>query len=187
MSDISIQAQVEAAKIRLHPTSYGGLRVVTTNANKAMCVIGKFCSFGAGCVAMLGGEHNTDWVSTYPFSAFAFWEAGAVPGHPKPMGDVTFGNDVWVGEGCLILAGTTIGDGAVIGARSVVRGAVPPYSIMVGNPARRVGSRFQPATVEALLRIRWWDWDDERIKRAVPYLMSSDITKFIRAVDEGIL
>ncbi|HEX5127349.1 MAG TPA: CatB-related O-acetyltransferase, partial [Rhodocyclaceae bacterium] len=96
--------------------------------------IGNYCSIAAGVKIYLGGEHRTDWVTTYPFSAL--WpEAAHIEGHPRSKGDVTIGNDVWIGTEAMILSGVTIGDGAVIGARAVVSRDVPPYAIVAGNPA----------------------------------------------------
>ena len=84
----------------------------------------------------------------------------------------TIGNDVWVGSGAIILRkpGMHIGDGAIIGAGAVVTKSVEPYAIVAGTPARTIGSRFSPEVVERLLRLRWWDWDDERILAAWPLL-----------------
>lgn len=174
----------EAERIQRHPSSYGGLHVVYNDRDPGRLVIGAFCSFADGAVVLLGGEHNPNWVTTFPFCDFEGF-GGVQPGHPKPMGDVTIGNDVWVAREALILAGTTIGDGAVIGARAVVSGSVAPYSIMVGNPARRAGSRFPQPIVERLLKIRWWDWPRERIERAAKVLMSPDVATFCDAVEQG--
>ncbi len=96
-------------------------------------------------------------------------------------GGVVIGNDVWLGHQTLVLSGVTIGDGAIIGAGSVVRHDIPPYAIVAGNPARVAGFRFPPEQVEALLRIRWWDWPLERISRHLDTLLSDDIGGFIEA------
>ena len=133
--------------------------------------IGKFCSIAQDVVILLGGEHRTDWVSTYPFNMF-FDDVRKVPGHPKTKGDVTIGNDVWIGARAMILSGVTIGDGAVIGAASVVTTDVAPYSIVAGNPARLIRKRFDEPTVERLLKLRWWDWSLDRIKKNLPLLFS---------------
>ena len=90
-------------------------------------------------------------------------------------GDIVLGNDVWVGFEAVILAGVTIGDGAIIGARAVVTRDVPPYAIVGGVPARLIRRRFDEATIESLLALQWWDWEPERIRRALPVLQAGDI------------
>jgi acetyltransferase-like isoleucine patch superfamily enzyme len=142
--------------------------------------IGAFCSIAAGVTILGGGEHNTDWVTTYPMR-IAFGDPGGWhDGHP-PAGSVRIGNDVWIGFGATILSGAVIGDGAVIGARAVVTGDVPPYAVFVGSPARFHRSRFSPVQVRALLGIRWWDWPIETIHAFVPLLSQPDIDAFIQA------
>jgi len=138
--------------------------------------IGKFCSIADGVEIYLGGEHNSDWVSTYPFTAMF---GSNLNGTQKSKGDIVIGNDVWIGRGVTILSGVTIGDGAAIGARSVVAKDVLPYSVMVGNPAQRIKFRFTHNQIVQLLKIKWWDWEYEKIEEYIPLLESGDIDKFI--------
>jgi acetyltransferase-like isoleucine patch superfamily enzyme len=140
--------------------------------------IGRFCSFAEGVKIILGGEHRTDWVSTYPFSVL-FEAARGVKGHPATKGDVLIGNDVWVGSQAMILSGVTIGDGAVIGAGSVVCKDVAPYSIVAGNPARQIRLRFDEVTNQALLKMAWWNWPIAKVEEALPLILSGDIKLFI--------
>lgn len=148
----------------------------------ATLAIGKFCSFANGIHILLGGNHRVDWVTTYPFSAISHWpEAAHIQGHPATNGDVIIGNDVWVGYKATILSGVTVGDGAVIGAHALVTRDVPAYAIVGGNPARTIRMRFSDDIIEQLLRVRWWDWNLERIRRYIPLLMQSDISKFLNA------
>lgn len=100
-------------------------------------------------------------------------------GLPETKGDIVIGNDVWIGRGARVLSGVTVGDGAVIGAYAAVGSNIPPYAIVVGNPAKEIGKRFGPHEIEALLRIAWWDWSDEEIEKAVPFLNSDDVQGFI--------
>jgi acetyltransferase-like isoleucine patch superfamily enzyme len=87
------------------------------------------------------------------------------PEYPAPDSEdrIVIGSDVWIGRDAVLLGGITIGDGAIVGAYSVVAKDVPPYSVVVGNPAQVIRYRFDRPTVAALLRIRWWDWPDDLI------------------------
>jgi chloramphenicol O-acetyltransferase type B len=165
--------------------SYGDLDVIWQNTG-AVLRMGKFCSVAKGTQVFLGGEHRADWVTTYPLAAISK-EYPTVVGYPHSKGDVTIGNDVWICHEALILSGVTIGDGAVIGARAVVTRDVPPYGIVSGNPARLIRKRFDDATIERLLAVRWWDWPHERIAAAVPQLLSGDISDFIAKAEQGTL
>jgi len=144
--------------------------------------IGKFCSIAKGTIVILGGEHRSDWVTTYPFPGDlgAYAEKYVTTNDfIRSKGDVVIGNDVWIGEDTYILSGVTIGNGVVIGARSVVRRDIPSYAIAMGNPARVAGFRFEKDIIDMLESISWWDWEMDKIIEAVPYLLSDDINKFI--------
>ena len=123
-------------------------------------------------------NHALGSLSTYPFPIFYDeWglEGKNVADAWDNKGDITLGNDVWIGYEAVILAGVTIGDGAIIGARAVVTRDVPPYAIVGGVPARLIRRRFDDATIEALLDLCWWDWEPERIRQALPALQAGDI------------
>lgn len=157
--------------------SYGAPRVLSFGEG-TKATVGKYCSIAEGVTIMAGGEHRPDWVTTFPFQCF--WaETTHFPGHPKSKGDVVIGNDVWIGKDAFILSGVHIGDGAVIGARAVVAKDVPPYAIVVGNPARIIRYRFDQAAIEKLLQIKWWDWPEKEILNAMAFLLSTDINAFI--------
>ena len=140
--------------------------------------VGKFCSFADEVKILVGQEHRLDWVSTYPFGV-AFPDVEGLPFPARTKGDVVIGHDVWIGTGALILSGVTIGNGAVIGARSVVTHDVPPYAVVGGVPARVIKFRFDASTIETLQRLAWWDWPDDKIKDALPLLMSADVRGFL--------
>ena len=135
--------------------------------NKEKLVIGKFCSIACRAKFLFNSaNHTLSSLSTYPFPIFFDeWglEKSDVAAAWDRKGDIVIGNDVWIGYEAVILAGVTIGDGAVIGARAVVTKDVPPYAIVGGVPARVIRSRFPEETVKALLRLKWWDWPAERI------------------------
>jgi len=165
--------------------TYGDDLEIKSWGEGAKLRIGAFTSIAAGVQIFLGGEHRTEWVTTFPFSAL--WpSAKHIAGHPKTKGDVVIGSDVWLGTGALISSGVTIGHGAVIGARAVITRNVAPYTIVVGNPAKVVRERFTPQQIEKLLAIEWWSWPDERIERAMPALLSPDIDHFIREAEAGV-
>lgn len=146
--------------------------------------IGKFCSIAEGVVFDSGFNHNAKFVSTFPFNSR--WPGcELIEGHPICKGDITIGNDVWICEHVLIMSGITIGDGAVIGAHSIVTKDVAPYSIVAGAPAREIKKRFSPEIIEQLLKIRWWDWPDEKILEFTPLLMNEDIRLFIHEAEKS--
>jgi acetyltransferase-like isoleucine patch superfamily enzyme len=137
--------------------------------------IGSYCSIAAEVVILLGGNHRADWVTTYPFREFSgFWvEAADISGHPVTKGNITIGSDVWIGNGSIVLSGVSVGHGAVIAARSVVNKDVPPYAIVAGSPARVVNYRFEAEVVSALLKLRWWDWPEETVRKNMNFLQNS--------------
>lgn len=159
------------------PGTYGAPKVFDFDG-KTSLHIGRYCSIAPEVRIFLGGEHHVDWVTTYPFSAIER-EARQYPGHPHTKGPVTIENDVWIGYGAIILSGVKIGNGAVIGAGSVVSKNVPAYTIFAGNPARMVRKRFSDEVIERLEKIAWWEWPEERIRQAWPELLSNNIEEFI--------
>ena len=147
--------------------------------NHDRLLIGKFCSIACGAKFLFNSaNHALGSLSTYPFPIF--YDEWGLDGKNVAdawdnKGDITLGNYVWIGYEAVILAGVTIGDGAIIGARAVVTRDVPPYAIVGGVPARLIRRRFDEATIESLLALQWWDWEPERIRRALPVLQAGDI------------
>lgn len=142
-----------------------GRPIVLQWDKKTRLKVGKFCSIAANVQIYLGGEHHTDWLTTYPFDVL-LGEA-----ETPSKGDVTIGNDVWIGNNVQILSGVTIGDGAVIGAGSVVARNVMSYAVVAGNPLHLLKMReCWPDGVG----FRWWDWPIEKIAEALPLLMAND-------------
>ena len=143
-------------------------------------IIGKFCAIAMGTSFISDDmNHPMDGFSTYPFFIFENWN-NYTPS-PDKRRDTVIGNDVWFGINSTILPGVNIGDGAIIGACSVVAKDVPPYSIVVGNPAKIVRYRFPDEIVEQLLEIKWWDWDYDKITRNIPAIVGADIEKLKQA------
>jgi serine acetyltransferase len=100
-------------------------------------------------------------------------------GHPTCKGDIIIENDVWIGAKSTIMSGVKVGNGAVVGSSSVVTKDVPSFAIVVGNPARVIKYRFTEDQISCLLKIAWWDWEEDRIKNTAMDLWSGDINKFI--------
>jgi len=164
--------------------TYGSNLRILRQKDGATLKIGAFCSIADGVEIFLGGEHRIDWVTTYPFNVM--WESAKhIKGHPKTKGNVEIGNDVWIGRGALIFSGVKIADGAVIGARAVVTNNVPSYTIVTGNPAKIVRKRFDEGTITRLLNLKWWNWDNERISRALPMMLDNNILAFLDAAEKN--
>lgn len=140
-------------------------------------IIGKFCQIASGVeFVMNGANHQMNAVSTFPFYTLESWSAKAPDASDMPYkGDTVIGNDVWIGQNAVILPGVHIGDGAIIGTESVVGSDVPPYTIVVGNPAKKLRQRFDDELVGLLLRWKWWDKPIEEIDSLIPLLTNGDL------------
>jgi virginiamycin A acetyltransferase len=143
--------------------------------------IGNFCSIAKNVNILLGGNHPTDWVSSFPFGVIFEEFKELHHAHPEKLskGDVIIGNDVWIGMNATILSGITIGDGAVIAANSNVTKNVEPYTIVGGNPAKLIKKRFSDEAISKLLVIKWWEWDIDKIKDNLDLILSDKIEPFI--------
>jgi virginiamycin A acetyltransferase len=127
---------------------------------------------------MNGANHLTEAISAYPFAIFGGAWANAMAGKEYPhKGDTVIGHDVWIGYKATIMAGVTVGDGAIIASHAVVTKDVPPYAIVGGNPAQLIRKRFSDEQIDALLKIQWWNWSIEKITENVQWLTSADIDK----------
>ena len=162
--------------------TYGRPKVRFPESGAALA-IGRYGSIADGVELLLGGNHRTDWVTTYPFPALpGLWpEAAGVTDFSGTRGAISIGHDVWIGSQAMILSGVSIGHGAVIAARSVVTRDMPPYAIVAGNPARVIRLRFDEATIAALLASQWWDLPREQVAQLLPVLMAGDIAGFLKA------
>ncbi|WP_234822902.1 CatB-related O-acetyltransferase [Ensifer adhaerens] len=125
--------------------------------------IGNFCSFADEVVLLNRANHPTNFASTYPLKElFIPSMNGGL--NLLDQGGIEIGHDVWVGRRAIILPKVKIGNGAIIGAGSIVTKDVPPYAIVAGNPAKLIRYRFDICTILALQKIEWWNWDDNKIK-----------------------
>ena len=140
-------------------------------------IIGKFCQIAAGVEFMMNdANHQMSAVSTFPFYTLEGWNMESPKAADMPYkGDTVIGNDVWIGQNAVILPGVHIGDGAIIGANSVVGSEVEPYTIVVGNPAKPIRKRFDDELIALLEKFKWWDMDIDTINRLIPLLTSSDL------------
>lgn len=145
-------------------------------------IIGKFCMIASDVkFIMNGANHLTNALTTYPFAIFGNGWEKAMDGKSYPQkGDITIGNDVWIGYNATIMAGVTIGDGAIIATNSTVIKDVEPYSIVGGNPAAEIKKRFSAETISKLLELKWWNWDIEKITANLQCLTDADIEKLIK-------
>ena len=140
-------------------------------------IIGKFYAIANGVKFLMNGaNHNMDGITTYPFHVFQHgWDW--IPKELPSKGNTVIGNDVLIGYEAIIMPGVKIGDGAVIGAKSVVCDPVEPYHIVGGNPAKEINKRFTDEEIKMLLEIKWWDWNIERVTRNLHILYSQDVKK----------
>lgn len=176
-----------AALVRRHGFSigdhtYGRPKVRFADSGRKL-TIGAYCSIADGVEIMLGGNHRTEWVATFPFGSFPdAWPGENLAYVPGTRGDVTIGNDVWIGSGAMILSGVRIGDGAAVGARAVVARDVEPYGVVAGNPAKLLRRRFDEDTIAQLVEAAWWDLPDRDLRGLVPLLQSEHVGELIAAV-----
>ncbi len=142
-------------------------------------IIGKFCQIASGVTfVMNGANHQMNAASTFPFYIFEGFEQAVPPLCEMPTkGNTVIGNDVWIGQNARILPGVQVGDGALIGAYSVLGSDVPPYTIVAGNPAKPIRKRLSDELIELMLRFQWWNKPIEEINALIPILTCSDLNR----------
>ncbi|MCD4961903.1 CatB-related O-acetyltransferase [Enterococcus casseliflavus] len=154
-----LKTNVPLEKVVVGNYSYGSLNIIDFGESNSGLKIGNFCSIANDTKFILGGEHNYKHFSTYPFKKMIF-ERDKCESFSK--GRIIVEDDVWIGNGCIILSGVVIGQGAIIGAGSVVRKSIEPYSIYVGDKV--IKKRFSDQTIEGLLKTDFYKQDIEYIK-----------------------
>lgn len=182
---VEIHDLVDAGLLVIGRHTYGVPKVWMYRGSESKIVIGAFCSISPGAQIVAGGIHPAQWVSTFPFRARWRLPGSLTDGMPATKGNIEIGSDVWIGTDAMIVSGVTIGHGAIISSRAVVTQAVRSYAIVAGVPAREIGMRFADKQVEDLLRIKWWEWDEEDILAAVSLLSSPDISSFLSKYGRG--
>lgn len=161
--------------------SYGGIQIIGGTIGRV--IIGKYCSLAENVRAFMSHDHNTHNISTFPFGhggmAISKLMKPPLPGRDRfntmRKLKVVIGNDVWIGSHAVFFREVTVGDGAVIGAFSTVTKDVPPYAVVVGND-RIVRKRFSDKDIEFLLKLKWWDFEDQVVADIAHILCSPDIT-----------
>lgn len=147
--------------------------------NNDKLIIGKFCQIASGVeFVMNGANHQMNCVTTFPFYTLEGWNQSPPAQKDLPIkGDTIIGNDVWIGQNATLLPGVHIGDGAIIGANSVVASNVEPYTVVAGNPAKIIRKRFDDELIEIMEKLKWWDKSIEEINNLIPILTSSNLKK----------
>ena len=156
-------------------------------ANTCRLIIGKFCQIAYGTKFLVtDANHQMSGFSAFPFFIFGRMAEGCPEWENYKLdlpdkGDTVIGNDVWFGHEAMVMPGVKIGDGAIIGARSVVVKDVPPYTIVGGNPAQIIRKRFSDEIINQLVQIQWWNWDYEKITRNISIIVGANIEALLKA------
>lgn len=158
-------------KLHMGPWSYGTPELFGEISD---VYVGKYCSIAVNVVMDCGLNHNYNNISTYTFNNMNRKHAH-LKDQAMSRGDIHIGNDVWIGRNSTIMSGVTIGDGAIIGAHSLVTKDVAPYEIVGGVPAKHIRYRFGNEIINSLMKIKWWNWGDSMVDDIVPMLMSNNI------------
>jgi len=163
--------------VKLKACKIGKYSRVNPDCKLANTIVGNFTAIGRNTSCGLG-KHPLNYVSTQNI----FYKKNNMnnrwvkPINMGPIPPITIGNDVWIGVEAMVLDGITIGDGAVVGARTVVTKDVPPYAIVVGVPAKIVKYRFDQEVIDRLLEIKWWDFTDKQLDTHVEFFREPEIT-----------
>lgn len=138
-------------KVKVGNYTYGPLNIMCWNDEKEHLSIGSFCSIASGVVFILGGNHNMNSISTFPFRHFLYDDNSEA----FTKGEIIIGDDVWIGTNSIVLSGVTIGQGSVVAAGSVVTKSFPPYSVIGGNPARLIKKRFSDDLINEAVSLNY--------------------------------
>lgn len=170
-------------RVVLREVVVGDYSYFERHAEAIYTTIGKFCSIAAN-TRINALDHPMERLTTHkvsyrPNEYFRYLGVDNEFRARRQAKSVNIGNDVWIGHGAVIMPGISIGNGAVIGANSVVTKDVSPFEIVAGVPAKRLKMRF-PAEIAARVEaMAWWDWPAERLFDAIPDMQSLPIEKFL--------
>ena len=167
-------------------TTIGEYTYITKKSQIAMSTIGKFCSIGPYLICGYG-DHPSDFVSTSPM----FYSTGRQCGisfTDKDIFDerkqILVGHDVWIGARVFVRNGVKIGNGAIIGAGSVVIHDVPDYAIVGGVAAKIIRYRYPEDIIKKMMDLEWWNWPEEKLRKAQPYIAQNEIKAFLDWADK---
>ena len=174
-----IKQNIDISKVKIGKGTYGTINIKTYKNGTSKLRIGNYCSIADETVFLLGGEHNYKKISTYPFKA-KYLDCNEY----ETKGDIIVNDDVWIGYGCTILSGVNIGQGAIIGAKTVVAKDIPPYAIYCGN--RIIKYRFNEEIIKELLKIDFSKIDEKFIKENIESLYKDVNKETLRDIIEKI-
>jgi phosphonate metabolism protein (transferase hexapeptide repeat family) len=179
------------ARTQLLEVVLGDYSYVVNDSEIAYATFGKFCSITA-MTRINPGNHPMD----RPTQSHITYRASAYfPGEEdeeqffawRRACPVIVGHDVWIGHGAIILPGRTVSTGAVVAAGAVVTKDVAPYTVVAGNPARLIRSRFPPDIAQRLQRLAWWNWDHEQLRAALPDFRELSIDSFLEKYEPTLV
>jgi acetyltransferase-like isoleucine patch superfamily enzyme len=168
--------------------TYGFENISVAWQQDQMVTVGAFCSLAGNLNIQLGGNHNSNWVTTYPFGHVpnSDWDVLPVGGHPKQSRKVEIGNDVWIANNVTLMGGVSIGDGAIIAMNSHVTRNIPPYEVWGGNPAKKIKDRFPEEIKSKLLELKWWNLPDNFIESLIPLLVQEPTLDLLQRIEQKI-
>ncbi|MBN1459931.1 MAG: CatB-related O-acetyltransferase [Armatimonadetes bacterium] len=159
-SQISPNSVVPKGRITIGRGTYGCPTILVYHPRDSVS-IGNYCSIGPEVLIITSGGHRSDTSCQYPFKKRL--NPKVVNTDVVTKGPIIIGNDVWLGARSIVLSGVTVGDGALVAAGAIVVEDVPSFGVVGGNPARLIRMRFDSDVIAALLRIRWWNWPEDKL------------------------
>ncbi|GGX48183.1 acetyltransferase [Tateyamaria omphalii] len=138
--------------------------------------IGRFCQIAQGVQFVTAtANHPMTGASTFPFAVFDPPRFGSYRASLPRGRDTIVGHDCWIGREAMLLPGAELGNGVIVAARSVVRGPVPDFAVVAGNPAKVIRMRYDDQTIQRLNALAWWSWASDQIERAIGAIEAGDV------------
>lgn len=166
--------------VKVGKYSYGILNIESYGNKNEGLEIGNYVSIAPNVIFLLGGNHYTKTLTTYPFKVMYFNETT-----PEALskGKIIVGDDVWIGMNTLVLSGVKIGKGAVIGAGSVVSKDIPPYAIAVGNPCKVIKYRFSETIRKKVNKIKFENITEDLKEKFYTEITEDNIDKLLEVIN----